>query len=412
MIADVTHEPGGLPLVEYALTELFERRDDDRLTLAAYEEIGGVAGALSARAERLYRDLDHGTRDAVRQVFLRLVALGEGTRDTRRRVERRELDLLDEHEGTIDAVLDAYGRHRLLTFDREPSSRAPTVEIAHEALLDAWPRLSRWIDDAREDLRQDRRIARASAEWRAAGRDESFLLRGARLEQTESWASGTDLAIGRREREYVKASVDRHAEEQREEDVRREHEMQMERRSRARLRALVAVFAVAALIAGTLTIVATDQSERASRQARIASTRELAAASIANLEVDPDLSILLAQAAVDQTRAVDGTVLPEAEEALHRAVTASRIGASFPGGGEQVAWGDAGFATTSPGGAVLIRDPGDGTTRQTVNVRPGLDRRGVRARRVGDRGVRARWGPSGRRARRHPAVGDAGARVR
>ena len=76
-------------------------------------------------------------------MFLRLVALGEGTRDTRRRVERRELDLLDEHEGTIDGVLEAYGRHRLLTFDREPSSRAPTVEIAHEALLDAWPRLSR-----------------------------------------------------------------------------------------------------------------------------------------------------------------------------------------------------------------------------------------------------------------------------
>ena len=369
MIADVTHEPGGLPLVEYALTELFERRDDDRLTLAAYEEIGGIAGALAARAERLYRDLDHGTRDVVRQVFLRLVALGEGTRDTRRRVERRELDLLDEHEGTIDGVLDAYGRHRLLTFDREPSSRAPTVEIAHEALLDAWPRLSRWIDEAREDLRQDRRIARASAEWRAAGRDESFLLRGARLEQTESWARGTDLAIGRREREYVKASIDRHAEEQREENARREHEMQMERRSRARLRALVAVFAVAALIAGTLTIVATDQSERASRQAGIASARELAAASIANLEVDPDLSILLAQAAIDQTRTADGTVLPEAEEALHRAVTASRIGASFPGGGERVAWGEAGFATAGPGGAVLIRDPGDGTTRRTVNVR-------------------------------------------
>ena len=413
MIADVTHEPGGLPLVEYALTELFERRDDDRLTLAAYEEIGGVAGALSARAERLYRDLDHGPRDAVRQVFLRLVALGEGTRDTRRRVERRELDLLDEHEGTIDAVLDAYGRHRLLTFDREPSSRAPTVEIAHEALLDAWPRLSGWIDDAREDLRQDRRIARASAEWRAAGRDESFLLRGARLEQTESWARGTDLAIGRREREYVKASVDRHAEEQREEEVRREHEMQMERRSRARLRALVAVFAVAALIAGTLTIVATDQSERASRQAGIASARELAAASIANLEVDPDLSILLAQAAVDQTRTVDGTVLPEAEEALHQSRHRLPDRRVVPRGRRAGGLGGSGLRHDGP----RWRRPHPGSRRRHhpthgERARPELDRRGVRARRVGDRGLRSRWGPSGRRARTAPCGGRRGARVR
>jgi DNA-binding SARP family transcriptional activator/WD40 repeat protein len=371
MIADVTQQPGGLPLVEYALTELFERRDDDRLTLAAYEEIGGVAGALSARAERLYRDLDPGSRDAVRQVFLRLVALGEGTRDTRRRVERRELHLLDVHEETIDAVLDAYGRHRLLTFDREPNSRAPTVEIAHEALLDAWPRLSGWIDDAREDLRQDRQIARASAEWRAAGRDESFLLRGARLEQTESWARGTDLAIGRREREYLKTSADLHASERRAEEDRRAREAEVDRRGRRWLRTAVAVFAIAALISASLALVATDQRERAAQAARIASTRELAAASIANLEVDPDLSILLAQAAVDQTRTVDGTVLPEAEEALHRAIAAARIAASFPGGGERVVWGRAGFATTGTGGSVLLRDPADGSTRRAIHVPAG-----------------------------------------
>ncbi len=105
-------------------------------------------------------------------------------------------------------VMDTYGRHRLLTFDREPATREPTVEIAHEALLTAWARLRTWIDDAREDLRQDRRLARAAGEWRGSDRDPSFVLRGARLEQVEAWAASTDLAIGRPEREYVKASVD------------------------------------------------------------------------------------------------------------------------------------------------------------------------------------------------------------
>ena len=425
MIADVTHQPGGLPLVEYALTELFEHRADDRLTLNAYEEIGGVAGALSARAERLYRDLDHGSRDAVRQVFLRMVALGEGTHDALRRIDRSELELLGGQKGTIEAVLDAYGRHRLLTFDREPSSRAPTVEIAHEALLQAWPRLSRWIDDGREDLRQDRRLARASAEWRAAGRDESFLLRGARLEQVGSWAAGTDLAIGRPEREYLKASVDRHTREQREEGSRLAYEQRMERRSRARLRALVAVFAVAALVAGALTIVATDQSERASRQARIASGRELAAASIANLDVDPDLSILLASAAVDRTRAVDGSVLPEAEEALHRAVTASRFVASLPDGGTRVDWGAPGIVTAGSPGPLAVRDPDDGTGRLTLHT-PARDltdvalapdgttiassRRGGTLR-VWDADGTPRWEVSGGGAVRGVSVSPDGARV-
>ena len=85
MIADVAHQPGALPLLQYALTELFERRDEGRLTLAAYRDIGGIAGALSARADRIYGSTDPHGRRATKQVFLRLVTLGEGRQDTRRR---------------------------------------------------------------------------------------------------------------------------------------------------------------------------------------------------------------------------------------------------------------------------------------------------------------------------------------
>ena len=112
-----------------------------------------------------------------------------------------------------------------------------------------------------------------------------------------------------------------------------EHEARLERRSRLRLRALVAVFAVAALVAGSLTVVATNQSERAEREARIATARELAAAAVANLEADPERSVLLASEAVELTRSADGSVIPEAEEALHRAVVASRLVMSVPGRG-------------------------------------------------------------------------------
>ncbi len=224
MIADVAHQPGALPLLQYALTELFERRDEDRLTLTAYRELGGITGALSARAERIFEATDQQGRRATKQTFLRLVTLGEGRQDTRRRVARSELDALDVDQEAIDTVVDTFGRHRLLTFDREPSTREPTVEIAHEALLSAWGRLRTWIDHAREDLRQERGLARATAEWRGADGDPSFLMRGARLDQLETWAAATDLAIGRPERAYLKASVDQREREHGEEERRREHE--------------------------------------------------------------------------------------------------------------------------------------------------------------------------------------------
>jgi WD40 repeat protein/DNA-binding SARP family transcriptional activator len=359
MIADVAHQPGALPLLQYALTELFEHRDGDRLTLAAYREIGEIAGALSARADRIYESTEPHGRRATKQLFLRLVALGEGRQDTRRRVPRGELDALDVDQEALERAVNTFAGHRLLTFDREPSTREPTVEIAHEALLGAWERLRTWIDDAREDLRQERGVGRAAAEWRGSGGDPSFLLRGARLEQLESWAATTDLAIGRPERAYLKASVDQHDREQEEEERRREREVRIERRSARRLRVLVAVFAAAALLAGTLTVVATNQRSRAEREAGVAKARELAAAALANLEADPEVSVLLAIEAVEATRSADGTVLREGEEALHRAVVASRLELEVPGVGGLLAWSRRGvFATEGPqdSGLIEIRD--------------------------------------------------------
>jgi WD40 repeat protein/DNA-binding SARP family transcriptional activator/class 3 adenylate cyclase len=359
MIADVAHQPGALPLLQYALTELFERRDEGRLTLTAYQEVGGITGALSTRAERIFESTDQQGRRATKQTFLRLVTLGEGRQDTRRRITRSELDALDVEREAIDRVVDTFGRHRLLTFDREPSTREPTVEIAHEALLSAWGRLRAWIDDAREDLRHERGLARAAAEWRGSDADQSFLMRGARLDQLETWAATSELAIGGPERAYLKASIDRRDQEQEEEQRRREREAQIERRSARRLRGLVAVFAAAALIAGLLTVVAVNQSDRAEREARMARTRELTAAAVANLEVDPELSVLLAIEAVETTRSSDGSVFPEAEEALHRAVVASRLELEVPGVGGSLAWSPTGvFVTEGPenSGMIDIRD--------------------------------------------------------
>ena len=194
--ADVAEQPGALPLVQYALTELYDRRHDGRLTLEAYREIGGVGGALAASAEHLYATRQPSGREAVRQLFLRLVTLGEGAADTRRRVSLSELSAIEVDASAMESAIDTYGRHRLLTFDRDPSTREPTVEVAHEALLGAWERLRGWIDEGREDLRMHRRLSDAASEWERSGPEPSFLLTGSRLEQFESWASTTSLALG------------------------------------------------------------------------------------------------------------------------------------------------------------------------------------------------------------------------
>lgn len=139
-MTDVEEQPGALPLLQYALTELFERRRGDTLTLRGYRESGGVAGALTRRAEELVEGLTQDERSLVRQVFLRLMTLGEERQDTRRRVTLGELRSLGD-ERTVDEVLELFGGARLLTFDRDTATGEGTAEVAHEALIQRWPRL-------------------------------------------------------------------------------------------------------------------------------------------------------------------------------------------------------------------------------------------------------------------------------
>ncbi len=181
VVRDVGAQPGALPLLQYALTEIFERRERRVLTRAAYRASGGVRGALARRAEELYQGLDPAGQAAAREIFLRLVTLGEGVEDTRRRALWSELVTATNEDtsaersnvqtfkrSNVQEMIDAYGKHRLLTFDHDPVTRAPTVEVAHEALIREWPRLRTWLDASRGALRTHRLLAAAVAEWDAA----------------------------------------------------------------------------------------------------------------------------------------------------------------------------------------------------------------------------------------------------
>jgi WD40 repeat protein/serine/threonine protein kinase/DNA-binding XRE family transcriptional regulator len=316
IIREIGDQPGMLPLLQYALTELFERRQGRLLTLKAYRDSGGVLGALARRAEELYADLDEAGQEAARQLFLRLVTLGEGTEDTRRRVLRSELSSLvtghlslvgetpanHKEQVTNDKgqmTIDQFGRYRLLTFDRDPISREPTVEVAHEALLREWGRLREWLNESREDIRQERVVARAAEEWDRYLRDVSFLLRGVRLEQIEKWQETTTLMQTPLEQEFIAQSLQQRAQEQQAEMARKEHEAWLEQRSRTFLRGLVAVFAVAAIISAGLGLFAFQQRQVALDNAAEAQNVALIAGSQAALaNNDTDAALALAWQAV------------------------------------------------------------------------------------------------------------------
>jgi hypothetical protein len=243
ILRDVASEPGALPLLQYALTEL---ADDcrDELTIEGYHRTGGVVGALARRAEEIFTDLTPAGREAAREVFVRLVTVSDEADDTRRRVRRTELEGLGIDPSSLNAVIGAFGSFRLLSFDHDPVTRGPTVEVAHEALIREWPRYRQWVEERRDDLRTERRLDAAVAEWRAGDRDPSLLISGGRLERYEQWVDSADVRLTADEQTFL--------------DESKGHERERtaaQAKRRRRVLAGVSVLAVLALLAAAVALV-------------------------------------------------------------------------------------------------------------------------------------------------------------
>jgi serine/threonine protein kinase/WD40 repeat protein len=311
IIDDVLYQPGALPLLQYALTELFEQREGRLLTHAAYAALGRATGTLAKRAEELYLEQDEAGRELIHQLFLRLVTSkqeDDALPDTRRRVHLAELLALSADEDLMDEIIDIFVAYRLLTLDHDLANRRPTVEVAHEALLREWERMRGWLDESRADLRLRQQLARAEQEWRQAGKDASFLLRGARLEQFETWSETTELALTGGEREYLQTSAALRDERVAAEAVRQIREAKLERQARRILAALAVVFLLATVISGWFALDAKRNLARSESQ-------RLAAEAINVLERggSPELASLLA------LRGLDTHYTPQADLALQRA---------------------------------------------------------------------------------------------
>ncbi|WP_371660736.1 hypothetical protein [Streptomyces sp. NBC_00280] len=234
------HDAGVLPLLSHALLATWQRRKAGRLTLSGYRAAGGIQGAVAATAEHAWTSLDPAARTAARQLLLRLVRLGEDTQATRRRGTRRQLAAESTDPGKTEESLEALVRARLVTLDAE------SVEITHEALLHAWPRLRDWIDEDRGGNLLRQRLEDDSRSWEESKRDSSLLYRGSRLEQAHTWAkSAGDTFLTRSAVQFLAASV------------------RLRRRTVLISRAAVAAVVVLALLAAGAALIARQQRDDA-----------------------------------------------------------------------------------------------------------------------------------------------------
>lgn len=241
IVAEANAQPASLPLLQFAMAELYERRVNNFVTMTMLTELGGLGGAIGRRAEDIYASLEADKQAHTRELFGRLVAPGQGSPDTRRRARLGELS------DTAAEVADLFVRARLLVADRDQSTREPIVEVAHEALLTSWPRLRGWLEADRAWLSQLQHLAAATREWQESGHADSELYRGSRLETVIEALPDHGQQLSPQERDFIESS--RAAR-----DAGREDERRRARRLR-RLLVATAGLLVLALVAGVIAFI-------------------------------------------------------------------------------------------------------------------------------------------------------------
>ncbi|NGY59004.1 hypothetical protein G7043_08700 [Lentzea sp. NEAU-D13] len=250
LVAEAAGRSGVLPLVSHALLETWHRRRGNTLTLGGYQSAGGIQGALAQSAEAAFATLDDAEQRLAKQLLLRLSADG-----TKRPVPRQ--DVVGEE------VLDVLADTRLITVDEH------TVEVTHEALFQAWPRLRAWLDEDREGLSTHRRLTDAARTWAELGRDADSLYRNTRLIETSEWITRTKPELTATEREFIGASKS------------------LERRRNRRLRWIASGLTALLVATAASAVVAVQQRREVERLGLITQSQQLAAASEALVVSDP-----------------------------------------------------------------------------------------------------------------------------
>jgi DNA-binding SARP family transcriptional activator/WD40 repeat protein/energy-coupling factor transporter ATP-binding protein EcfA2 len=287
LVSEVRDDPGALPLLSHALLETWKRREGNTLTVDGYRASGGIHGAVAQSAEQLYAQVEPGQRSALRDLVLRLLSPGAEGEPVRTRVPRRLVGNDIQQDRLIEMLVAA----RLVTSDDG------VLEITHESLARAWPRLQGWLEDDVDGRRILHHLSSTADAWDTLGRPDSELYRGVRLTRALDWAAGTGATLTAVERDFLDASRVQAELEEHSAAERARTQARMIRRLRVVLGGAV-VLLVLALLAGGFAAVQSDRAnENAARAEHAAVASDaLRVGARAQLADDISLSLLLAVA--------------------------------------------------------------------------------------------------------------------
>ncbi len=217
MLFDIVGAPGELPLLQYTLRQLWQQRQQNTLTQAAYTALDGVHGILHTRASQVFDHLSVTQQDIAKCIFLALTQLGDGTEDTRRRVAKSHLLQLAYAPRAIEETLEILVNEKLIITSHRDldcsegktlEGHRETVDIAHEALIRRWPLLQGWLDENRDMLRRQRSLEQAATVWYQAGQPDhvEYLLQGSRLLDAEEFLHQPNYKPTRLVKQYVALS--------------------------------------------------------------------------------------------------------------------------------------------------------------------------------------------------------------
>ncbi|AIS02313.1 trypsin-like peptidase domain-containing protein [Streptomyces glaucescens] len=287
IVEDAGQAPGRMPMVEFTLTRLWERRERSMLTHAAYDDLGGVAGTVAGYADEAYRrHVPESDEEVARRLFVQLARPDDQGGYARRAVPVNGLD------PAAVALARRLARGKLVVMGRTLDG-TEIVDLTHEALTRLWPRLRAWLDESRNFREWQEQLRADLARWEAKNREAGALQRGKTLAEAMEWLQSRPHDVTGDERTYIEAG------------------RRYEQRTVRRLRAGGAVLLALLLVAGALGVVAWRSNQEVQDQLRVLAARALAEESGRRQAQEPATAVQLALAAWH----ADPTA-PQAREAL------------------------------------------------------------------------------------------------
>ena len=222
LLDDVENQAGSLPLLQYVLSLLWDKRKNSTIKLADYNAFGGLEKALESRADAIYQSFSSAEQQQYcKQIFLRLVQPGEGTEDTRRRANLDEFKDKPDSKAIIKALADA----RLIT--TQQSADTAYAEVSHEALIRHWGKLREWIEENREQIRTRNQISADAKQWEKHQYNPDWLRSGTPLSIAEDWLNKYQSDANELETKYIQAGIEARDKQRKEKEEQQRREQQL-----------------------------------------------------------------------------------------------------------------------------------------------------------------------------------------